>query len=268
VVNLHQNDQIKKKASILVSFLCFNNFLQSFIDKCFLISEGADLDSTHPDVVAQKAMHGQNLFPRYPENFKGVVTTYLDRLTELGHVLMEAIGISLSLPRDFFRDRFTRSPFTIFRIFHYPRDLVGVHEDNVERWGVGEHTDYGVLTILAQDNTGGLEVKTRDGNWLPVPPIENSFVVNIGDMLQLWTAGKYRAAPHRVKNRSEHNRLSVPFFFDPNFDCLIEPIDGSTAKIEVGGRLFECPFRYGDYIHQKIVNCFPKLQPRPQQNLQ
>jgi len=79
--------------------------------------------------------------------------------------------------------------------------------------GVGEHTDYGVLTILKQDNLGGLQVKNRDPQWIPAPPIENSFVINIGDMLEKMTKGLYRSTPHRVKNSAGIDRLSFPFFF-------------------------------------------------------
>ena len=83
-------------------------------------------------------------------------------------------------------------------------------------WGVGEHTDYGLLTILRQDDTGGLQVKSRSG-WMDAPPIPGSFVCNIGDMLDRLTRGMYRSTPHRVLNMSKRSRLSFPFFFDPEF---------------------------------------------------
>ena len=84
----------------------------------------------------------------------------MDRLTELGHLIMEGLARSFGLDVDYFRDKYTASPFTPFRLFYYPVDKTGTHEDDgSERWGVGRHTDYGVLTILAQDDTGGLQVK-------------------------------------------------------------------------------------------------------------
>ena len=89
--------------------------------------------------------------------------------------------------------------------------------------GVGEHTDYGLLTILRQDMSGGLEVKTKSG-WVAAPPIPNSFVCNIGDMLDRMTGGRYLSTPHRVRNLAGHNRLSFPFFFDPNFSAEVRPI--------------------------------------------
>ena len=96
------------------------------------------------------------------------------------------------------------------------------------RWGVGEHTDYGLLTILKQDDAGGLEVKSRTG-WVPAPPVPGSFVCNIGDMLDRMTGGLYRSTPHRVRNLARRARLSFPFFFDPAFDARIQPIEMPDA---------------------------------------
>lgn len=78
------------------------------------------------------------------------------------------------------------------------------------------------MTILAQDDCGGLQVETRKGVWIDAPPIKGSFIINIGDMLDIWTGGEYKATPHRVKNISGRDRLSIPFFFDPHFDSVIE----------------------------------------------
>src|SRR5439155_5219325 len=96
--------------------------------------------------------------------------------------------------------------------------------------GVGEHTDYGLLTLLRQDDVGGLQVKTASG-WIEAPPVPGSFVCNIGDMLDRMTGGFYRSTPHRVRlNTSGRDRLSFPLFLDPDFDARIEPIEGLTAS--------------------------------------
>eukprot|EP01125_Pyxidicula_operculata_P020996 TRINITY_DN7912_c0_g1_i1.p1 TRINITY_DN7912_c0_g1~~TRINITY_DN7912_c0_g1_i1.p1 ORF type:complete len:334 (-),score=83.91 TRINITY_DN7912_c0_g1_i1:9-1010(-) len=217
---------------------------------------GAELSDDHPDVVAEKPMHGSNLWPESVPELKPVVLEYMDKLTQLGHLLMEVLARSIGLDVDYFRKNFTENPFTPFRLFYYPADKVGVHNDNVTRWGVGEHTDYGVLTILAQDHTGGLEVKTRSGEWIEAEPIEDTFVVNIGDMFQIWTGGKYTATLHRVKNKTPVNRLSAPFFFDPGFECIINPFNPESLP---EGSPWRKPFRYGDYIHNKVLNNFPEL---------
>src|SRR5262249_62071536 len=90
-------------------------------------------------------------------------------------------------------------------------------------WGVGEHTDYGLLTILKQDDAGGLQVKVQ-AEWVDAPPVPDAFVCNIGDMLDRLTGGRYRSTPHRVRNLSGRARLSFPFFFDPNFNATVAPI--------------------------------------------
>jgi len=187
--------------------------------------------------------------------------SYMDALTHLGHQLMELVGRSLNLGENYFREKYTNEPFTPFRLFYYPPDEMGLHDDNTIRWGVGEHTDYGVLTLLAQDNIGGLQIKLKDGTWIDAPPIQDSFVVNIGDMLSIWTNGLYKATPHRVKNESKRGRLSAPFFFDPCFDCIIEPVvTGENELFVKKDSPWSKPFKYGDYYHYKMKNNFPDLK--------
>jgi isopenicillin N synthase-like dioxygenase len=151
----------------------------------------------------------------------------------------------------------------LFRIFHYPP----FPEANPENWGVGEHTDYGLLTILKQDQIGGLQVKTKTG-WIDAPPLKNSFVCNIGDMLDRITRGLYRSTPHRVLNRSGQSRYSYPFFFDPNFDAPVAPVDLSQTDISDHDYLerwdksnihaFEGT--YSEYLLAKVSQVFPQLQ--------
>ena len=103
------------------------------------------------------------------------------------------------------------------------------------QWGVGEHSDYGLLTILWQDDVGGLQVKTREG-WVDAPPLPRSFVCNIGDMLDRMTGGLYLSTPHRVAlNTSGRDRLSMPFFFDPHFEARVRPIEGLAASAAARG---------------------------------
>ncbi|MGH8587961.1 MAG: 2OG-Fe(II) oxygenase family protein, partial [Gammaproteobacteria bacterium] len=111
----------------------------------------------------------------------------------------------------YFADRYTKDPLVLFRIFHYPRDTRPAEDE--PSWGVGEHTDYGVLTILKQDAAGGLQVKSRS-RWIAAPPIAGAFLCNIGDMLDRMTSGRYRSTPHRVSSPTERDRLSFLFFFD------------------------------------------------------
>ncbi len=115
----------------------------------------------------------------------------------------------------------------LFRIFRYPPDPDPAAR---RRWGVAEHTDYGLLTILATDDHDGLQVHGPDG-WIDVPSDPAVFVVNLGDMLDRMTEGRYRSTPHRVRNTSGADRLSFPCFIDPSWDamCPVLPLAGSRA---------------------------------------
>lgn len=224
---------------------------------------GAELGEEHPLVKANTPMHGANLFPANIPLFRETVLDYMTAMTHLGHTLMAGIALSLGLEASYFADRYTSDPLTLFRIFNYPPDLSP--SDDQPRWGVGEHTDYGVLTILKQDDLGGLQVKSKSG-WIAAPPVLGSFVCNIGDMLDRMTGGLYKSTPHRVQNSSGRNRLSFPFFFDPNFDVEVKPIelgavvhDDSKERWD-GASVHDFRGTYGDYVLGKVSKVFPELQ--------
>ena len=98
------------------------------------------------------------------------------------------------------------------------------------QFGVSEHTDFGLLTILCQDLVGGLQIKGLDGEWFHAPPAEGTLIINVADLLSRWTAGIYKSTPHRVVNSSGQERLSIVLAFDPDPDTLINP--GEIAEIE------------------------------------
>jgi isopenicillin N synthase-like dioxygenase len=230
---------------------------------------GAELDDDHPMVQAKIPLFGKNLFPDIP-GFRETVLDYLAQLTNVGHTLMAGLALGLGLDDSYFADRYTGDPLILFRIFNYPaspRSDATDEKSSEARWGVGEHTDYGVLTILRQDDVGGLQVRSRSG-WVAAPPIPGSFICNIGDMLDRMTRGIYRSTPHRVLNTAGRDRLSFPFFFDPNFEAQVQPIE------EIGGEAFQDDreqrwdqasvheFRgaYGDYLLNKVSKVFPQLR--------
>jgi polar amino acid transport system ATP-binding protein len=226
---------------------------------------GEELDDDHPSVRARTPVHGRNLFPEDPRvaGLRETVLEYMAALTQLGHSLMEAIALSLALPASYFADRYTANPLILFRLFNYPARPVPAGSDT--QWGVGEHTDYGLLTILWQDDVGGLQVKTRSG-WIDAPPLPNTFVCNIGDMLDRMTGGRYKSTPHRVRlNTSGKDRLSFPFFFDPNFAARVQPIDGlpgadddSAARWD-RANVHAFDGTYGEYLLAKVGKVFPDL---------
>jgi isopenicillin N synthase-like dioxygenase len=217
---------------------------------------GAELAGDHPAVRRGDPLHGKNLFPPLA-GFRDAVLAYMHACEQLGHTLMAALAEALGCDPAAFRARYLAQPITLFRIFHYPPLAPGD-----AGWGVGEHTDYGLLTILAQDDRGGLEVRTRDG-WIDAPPIADTFVCNLGDMLESLSGGRYRSTPHRVRNRAATGRLSMPFFFDPSFDAMIgaaEPAASHTYERWDGRSVHAFEGRYGDYLIEKVSKVFPALR--------
>jgi polar amino acid transport system ATP-binding protein len=226
---------------------------------------GTELLATHPLVQAKTPVHGPNLFPDVP-GFRETILDYMAAVTQLGHRLMEGIALSLDLQASYFAERYTADPLILFRLFNYPTQPVPEGLD--VQWGVGEHTDYGLLTILHQDNVGGLAVHTP-GGWIDAPPIAGSFVCNIGDMLDRMTGGLYKSTPHRVKrNTSGRDRLSFPLFFDPNFEARVRRIEGlagaegldDSAERWDRANVHAFSGRYGDYLLAKVSKVFPQLR--------
>lgn len=222
---------------------------------------GAELGPDHPLVRAGMPLHGPNLFPNIPV-FRDTVLDYMAAMTTLGHTLMRGIALGLGLDESYFAERYTTDPLILFRIFNYPpAPLPG----DTSRWGVGEHSDYGVLTILKQDDAGGLQVKSQS-RWVDAPPVPGSFVCNLGDMLDRMTGGLYRSTAHRVQNPTRRDRLSFPFFFDPNFNAEVRPIDHGRAVRDDqherwdGASVHDFRGTYGDYLLSKVSKVFPELQ--------
>lgn len=223
---------------------------------------GTDLPPGHPRVQTRMPMHGANLWPSALPRLKVAAEAYMVGATRAAVALMEGVSLSLGLEDDYFRDAYTREPTVLFRIFHYPAHGPG-DEDWSRSWGVGEHTDYGLLTLLAQDRFGGLQVKAP-GGWIEPPPLEGALVCNIGDMLERLTGGRYRSTPHRVKNLSGHDRLSFPLFFDPDFTAKMSPLPGGAATAGADGRwdglsVHDFDGTYGDYLLSKVAKVFPNL---------
>lgn len=218
---------------------------------------GEELGLDDPRVKAGLPLHGANLFPDAVPELKPAVLRFMDEATHSAHAIMEGVALSLGLDAQYFRRTYTANPTVLFRIFEYPAG-------DEESWGVGEHTDYGLLTLLAQDQNGGLQVKTPHG-WINAPPIEGALICNIGDMIDRLTGGAYRSTPHRVRNTSGRSRLSFPFFFDPGWDAQIVPLPAhANARDDSAERWDRANVHafsgaYGDYLLSKVSKVFPEL---------
>ncbi|MET0910456.1 MAG: 2-oxoglutarate and iron-dependent oxygenase domain-containing protein [Ilumatobacteraceae bacterium] len=228
---------------------------------------GAEHPADHPRVVAGEALHGANLAPTRPAELGPLVDAWLVEMHGVASTVIGGIALALGLPRHWFADHLTYDATELFRIFHYPpsHKAAPTHDDD---WGVAEHTDYGLLTVLAQDELGGLEVARRDGGWTIVEPVAGMFVCNLGDMLERLTNGRYRSTPHRVRNTSTRGRLSFPYFFDPSWDATVPvlPIGGAPDPAADDGRarwdgadVTAWDGRYGDYLTAKVAKVFPEL---------
>jgi len=231
---------------------------------------GGELTSGKPDVKEgiyfgtelpakdPRPLHGANLFPAQVPELRAAVHEYQAQATRAAHALMEGLALSLGLDDQYFRRTYTSDPTALFRVFHYPPV-----EASGEEWGVGEHTDYGLLTLLAQDDVGGLEVKAHSGGWIEAPPLPGTLVCNIGDMLDKLTGGWFKSTPHRVRNVSGRERYSFPFFFDPGFDAKIVPLPLGTADASErwdNANVHAFEGTYGEYLLAKVGKVFPVLR--------
>jgi isopenicillin N synthase-like dioxygenase len=224
---------------------------------------GSELAADHPRVQAGIPLHGANLMPSHPADLGPTVLAWIDAMTELAQHVLRGVARSLDLPEDWFAEHYTADPTVLFRIFNYPPAGPVVEG---EQWGVGEHTDYGLLTILKQDDHGGLQVRSRSQGWIDAPPLPGTFVCNIGDMLDRLTGGHYRSTPHRVIPSVGYHRLSWPFFFDPTWEADVRPVgraelapDADESRWD-GANLHEFAGTYGDYLLAKVGKVFPALR--------
>jgi isopenicillin N synthase-like dioxygenase len=141
------------------------------------------------------------------------------------------------------------------RLLHYPAPSRGSDPQT----GAGAHTDYRNLTLLATDDVGGLEVRTRAGQWIEAPVVPGAFIVNIGDCLMHWTNDVYVYTPHRVVNRSARERYSIAFSYDPNPDALVETISSCVGEGEAGRYP---PILAADYLTMRLDASKPAVAHR------
>ncbi|MFN8019621.1 MAG: 2-oxoglutarate and iron-dependent oxygenase domain-containing protein [Acidimicrobiales bacterium] len=231
---------------------------------------GRDLPADDPRVLAGTPLHGPNRLPDHPPALRPAIDRWMAAMEQTGHALARGVSLGLGLAPDWMDRHLTTDPTILFRIFRYP----AVAPDDVG-WGVGEHTDYGLLTLLAHDGTPGLEVWSG-GRWIEVPATPGALIVNLGDMLERMTGGRYRSTPHRVRHGipGGEDRLSFPFFFDPGWDARVQPVPDATfgpddlpsadddARVRRrwdGAAPDRWEGTYGAYLTAKVAKVFPQL---------
>ncbi len=203
-----------------------------------------------PDVLSGAYLAGPNQWPDLA-GFREDVTAYHDALSALGHDLMKVAALAIGADPAELLKAF-ETPTTWLRLLHYPPSPPASAED---LYGSAPHTDFGCLTILAQDEVGGLQVMTPSGDWIDAPVISGSFVVNVGDMLHRWSNGRLKSTPHRVINRSGRERYSCPFFYDPHVDTKIAPLAACVSADRPA--LYE-PLIFGDFLRAELEAGYDK----------
>jgi isopenicillin N synthase-like dioxygenase len=191
---------------------------------------GMAYPADHPYVLAGYQSYGHDQWPPELPLVPAQCEEYIQAMLALARRLMQLVALSLQLPETWF-DATSDSPMVTLRMIRYPAHPADADE---RTFGAGAHTDWGALTILAQDRHGGLEIRMPDGQWVPATPIDGTFVVNLGDMVPRWTNGLYRSNPHRVRNLHSGGapRYSIPFFYEPDYLARIEAVPGTVPEGE------------------------------------
>ena len=213
---------------------------------------GLDLPDDHPSVTAENPFLGRNRWPdEMPELQEGVYPFFEEGL-QCGRNMMRAFALGMDLPEDSFL-KTTDEPIARCSIIYYPPQPPDLGET---QFGVAPHTDYGCITLLWQDQVGGLEVQTRDGEWVTAHPIEGTLVVNIGDLLMRWTNDGFKSIPHRVVNRKGVERYSMVIAWDPNFETVVDP----SVVCKNGTEPLYSPVKCGDYVLSRFDSSFSYRQ--------
>ncbi|MDR3511234.1 MAG: 2-oxoglutarate and iron-dependent oxygenase domain-containing protein [Caulobacteraceae bacterium] len=214
-----------------------------------------ELPEDDPDFLAGNLMLVPNQWPDWIPEFREQVMEYYAAVTEVGRQLFLAFAIRLGLPDDFFEKLTLKSPSQL-RLLHYPPNDLPMDNDNL---GIGAHSDFECFTILNQQ-APGLQVMTASDEWAAAPPIDGTFIVNIGDLLEGWTNGRFKATQHRVVNTGKE-RFSMPLFFAVDYHTVIEPLPAFVSednppkynRIVAGDHLAGFSVNGAKHLRRKIV---------------
>ena len=222
---------------------------EQFASNSYDLKEAYDVNYDYQGPHSDCPLLGPTLWPAYPQ-FKTVVSQYYGHLRQISQQIFAAFALALGVEEDFFADKIADAPSQL-RLIHYP-----YHPDVQDAEGIGAHTDYECFTLLLP-TAPGLQVLNKAGEWMDIPLVENTLVMNIGDMMEILSNGKYLATKHRVKKVSEE-RYSFPLFCACNYDTVIEPVvktANSRYQALIGGEhLFNQTAQTFQYLKQRIAS--------------
>ena len=222
---------------------------------------GVELDdegarpASGPRSASANPLVGPNVWPAALPELRAGVYPFFEVASGCAEDLLRGFALGAGLDAEhFIRQR--DHPVSRGSLQYYPPQPAGAGED---RFGVAPHTDFGMLTVLCQDDVGGLQIRRPDGEWLAVPPIPGTLVVNIGDLLHRWSNRRYRSTVHRVINSSGRERLSLVLAYDPDFETLVDPAPFCAA----GETPHEPPITCGEYLMWRFAKAFSYRRERP-----
>ncbi len=203
--------------------------------------------------VEDHPLRGANRWPDGQPGFQAAAMAYFEVAQDVAHTLMRGFALGLGLDEQFFLKSAQR-PLSRASFVYYPSQP---EDAGADQFGVGPHTDFGVLTVLAQDDVGGLQVQDVSGEWIQAPPIPGTLIVNVADLLARWTGNAYKSTPHRVVNSSGRERLSLVLAYDPDPETIIDARDVLGAD----HLATEPPVTCGDYLIQRFERAFAYRKP-------
>lgn len=195
----------------------------------------------------------RNQWPEHPARFREVYEEFARGAEGLAFVLLRLIALTLGLPANRL-DSYFDNQVSFLRLNHYPPCPVPHLA-----LGVGRHKDSGALTVLLEDDVGGLDVRRKsDGEWVRVQPVPDAFIINVGDIIQVWSNDKYESVEHRVTVNSERERFSIPFFFNPGPHVNVKPLEEVTSRTAEPARYEE--YNWGEFFQRRNLSNFKKLE--------
>ncbi len=200
------------------------------------------------NIPEDHALRGSNQWPDFVPGFHDAAMDYFRQAHDVAHHLMRGFALGLGLDENFFLKTCSK-PLSRASFVYYPPQP---EEMGQRQFGVGPHTDFGVLTVLCQDSVGGLQVEDIHGEWIEAPPIEGTLIVNVADLLARWTDGAYKSTPHRVVNSSGRERLSLVLAFDPDPETMIDARDVFGPAHDAA----QPPITCGDYLTWRFEKAF------------